>query len=450
MLELTRGRSPAVARLGPDVMADPPTSTAWSRFRAGPQSRAVGDALLDQRLVSGIGNMWKAEVLARDVAVAAAVGPRRRRTAPRARRGGAIDAGRAERRVYRRAGSPVRSLRRAIRSFPQGDEARIAYWCPGCQKERARRGRNRSACPTGLSTTGSRARVPAKRRVLRACSPRSGASAWSAFFDLGLDLEGGADLPIALEEHAGPNRPTLRVPPLVGSFIEQRGGRLALREDAREALAALKDEPAAGIFASAHADERVGEDEALRRTILIPLLVATAEACGGFDWDDDAFERAYAQARGLPLRRRADAPGPGAARRPHRGRDDGSRPRRAGSAGGRERAHRRLARRGPAPPAGLGPGDRPDARPRAGGRARLAGLSCSRRPGRVRPGGQRPASRDAGRDRGRPVVFERLDFRPTAFARCRRRPRRFRPVRRPGSTSSVPSRRRAADAARGR
>ena len=76
-----------------------------------------------------------------------------------------------------------------------------------------------------------------------------------AFFDLGLELEGGADLPIALEEHAGPNRPTLyEYRPLVGSFIEQRAGRLALREDAREALSELKDEPAAGIFASAHAD----------------------------------------------------------------------------------------------------------------------------------------------------------------------------------------------------
>ena len=29
--------------------------------------------------------------------------------------------------------------------------------------------------------------------------------------------------------------------------------------------------------------------------ILIPLLVSTAEACGGFDWDDAAFERAYAE-----------------------------------------------------------------------------------------------------------------------------------------------------------
>jgi hypothetical protein len=117
-----------------------------------------------------------------------------------------------------------------------------------------------------------------------------------AFFDLGMELEDGADIPIALEEHGGPNRPTLyEYRPLVGSFVEQRAGRLALREDAREALSALKDEPAAGIFASAHADERIGEDEALRRTILIPLLVRTAEALGGFDWDDTAFERAYAE-----------------------------------------------------------------------------------------------------------------------------------------------------------
>ena len=117
-----------------------------------------------------------------------------------------------------------------------------------------------------------------------------------AFFDLGIELEHGADIPVALEEHAGPNRPTLyEYRPLVGAFVEERAGRLTLREDAREALAALKDEPAAGIFAGAHADERVGEDEALRRTVLVPLLVRTAENCGGFDWDDAGFERAYAE-----------------------------------------------------------------------------------------------------------------------------------------------------------
>lgn len=117
-----------------------------------------------------------------------------------------------------------------------------------------------------------------------------------AFFDLGLELEQGAEIPVALEEHGGPNRPTLyEYRPLVGAFVEERAGRLTLREDAREALAALKDEPAAGIFAGAHADERVGEDEALRRTVLVPLLVRTAENCAGFDWDDAGFERAYAE-----------------------------------------------------------------------------------------------------------------------------------------------------------
>jgi hypothetical protein len=116
-----------------------------------------------------------------------------------------------------------------------------------------------------------------------------------AFFDLGLELERGADIPIALEEHSGPDRPTLyEYRPLIGSFVEERAGRLTLRDDAREALTVLKEEPAAGIFARAHADERIGEDEALRRTMLVPLLVATADACSGFDWDDAAFERAYA------------------------------------------------------------------------------------------------------------------------------------------------------------
>ncbi len=117
-----------------------------------------------------------------------------------------------------------------------------------------------------------------------------------AFFDLGAELDAGADVPVSLAEHASPNRPTLyEYRPLLGAFVEARAERLGLREDAHAALAALKDEPAAGIFARAHAGERASEDEALRRTVLVPLLVRTVEACGGFDWDDGAFERAYAE-----------------------------------------------------------------------------------------------------------------------------------------------------------
>lgn len=115
-----------------------------------------------------------------------------------------------------------------------------------------------------------------------------------SFFALAEELDAGADLPAVLTEHPGPGRPTLyEYRPLVGAFVEQRAGWLGQREDATSALAALKDEPAAGIFAQAHAHEHVGEDTALRRTILMPLLVRTAERCGGFDWEDGAFDAAY-------------------------------------------------------------------------------------------------------------------------------------------------------------
>ena len=117
-----------------------------------------------------------------------------------------------------------------------------------------------------------------------------------ACFEFGRELESGADVPIVLAEHSRPDRPTLyEYRPLLAAFVEARAERLAQRDDARDALTALKDEPAAGIFARAHAGERASEDEALRRTILVPLLARTAEACGGFDWEDSAFETAYAE-----------------------------------------------------------------------------------------------------------------------------------------------------------
>ena len=79
------------------------------------------------------------------------------------------------------------------------------------------------------------------------------------------------------------------------SFVESRASALAGREDARIALDELLREPAAAIFARAHAGPRASEEQALFRTVLVSLLIATAESCGGFDWDDVAFERAYAE-----------------------------------------------------------------------------------------------------------------------------------------------------------
>jgi hypothetical protein len=83
--------------------------------------------------------------------------------------------------------------------------------------------------------------------------------------------------------------------PLVRAFIEEREPILRARQDALLAVEELRREPAASIFAHAHAGPRATEDQALFRTVLLGLLIATAEACGGFDWDDESFERAYAQ-----------------------------------------------------------------------------------------------------------------------------------------------------------
>jgi hypothetical protein len=103
------------------------------------------------------------------------------------------------------------------------------------------------------------------------------------------------EVPFAFEEHAAPGRPSLyEYRPLVRNFVEARADRLARHEDARIAIEELRREPAAAIFARAHAGVKPTEDEALLRTVLLPVLIKTAEACGGFDWDDGAFDHAYA------------------------------------------------------------------------------------------------------------------------------------------------------------
>jgi hypothetical protein len=117
-----------------------------------------------------------------------------------------------------------------------------------------------------------------------------------AFAYLLRELEAtGEALPFAFEEHAGTGAALYEYRPLVRNFVEERASRLRDREDALIALDELRREPAAAIYARAHAGPRPSEDEALFRTVLVDLLLRTAEACGGFDWDDDAFEPAYAE-----------------------------------------------------------------------------------------------------------------------------------------------------------
>jgi hypothetical protein len=110
------------------------------------------------------------------------------------------------------------------------------------------------------------------------------------------DLDTGADLPFAFEEHGSYGRPTLyEYRPLVRGYVEARVDRLYAREDVRAAVADLQREPAARIFARAHEGVTPDEGRALYRSVLVPLLVRTAESCGGFDWDDQAYDRAYAE-----------------------------------------------------------------------------------------------------------------------------------------------------------
>jgi endonuclease VIII len=138
VLELDRG---VARRLGPDILAKPPSfDSMLANLRRDRQERAAGEAIVDQRLVAGIGNMWKAEALWE-----ARISPWRPlvevsdehlRTAleaahrlMRAR----LDGAPASHRVYRRKGRPCPRCGTPIKSWPQGDGARMAYWCPQCQ-----------------------------------------------------------------------------------------------------------------------------------------------------------------------------------------------------------------------------------------------------------------------------------------------------------------------------
>jgi hypothetical protein len=130
-------------------------------------------------------------------------------------------------------------------------------------------------------------RAPHLYRSLRAF-------ALGAFRYLAAELDAGAELAFAFEEHAGPGRPALYdYRPLVRTHVEGRDWRLFSREDTKTALEELRREPAAAIFSRAHAGAHPTEEEALFRSVLLPLLAETGEACGGFDWDDGAFDRAY-------------------------------------------------------------------------------------------------------------------------------------------------------------
>jgi endonuclease-8 len=131
-----------LASLGPDVVADDFSEGLFlRRLREDDQTRGLGDALLDQRNVAGIGNIWKAESC-----FAASVDPWRPlgrvsdeealRVVRAAREGmrGSVEGRLPDPAVYRRAALPCSRCGTRIRVRGQGEHNRATYWCPGCQR----------------------------------------------------------------------------------------------------------------------------------------------------------------------------------------------------------------------------------------------------------------------------------------------------------------------------
>lgn len=139
-------RHPQLRALGPDLCVPAPDlDEAARRMDDLDPSTPVGVALLDQRVASGVGNVYRSEVLwtcrvdpfrplrettpetRRTLLDSAArllranLGGRRRETVP----GGLA--------VYDRTGRPCRRCGSAIRTHRLGEQARSVWWCPGCQ-----------------------------------------------------------------------------------------------------------------------------------------------------------------------------------------------------------------------------------------------------------------------------------------------------------------------------
>jgi endonuclease VIII len=147
-----------VGHLGPDLLGvDWDAEEAMRRLRERPE-RPVADALLDQRNLAGIGNLYKTETLfLRGVSPWTPLGavedlPALVTLAQRllaANKGrwsqattGSLRKG-EEHWAFERAGKPCRRCGTTIRRWTGGDHDRITYWCPTCQPGEA---------PSGSST----------------------------------------------------------------------------------------------------------------------------------------------------------------------------------------------------------------------------------------------------------------------------------------------------------
>ena len=146
-----------VTSTGPDLLdaeVDPGPATAAALARIEP-SRQVGEALMDQRVVAGIGNVYKSETcfltgidpwravgtlspeqaraLGATAAALLADGVRDRGAIRTYRPPGGPPWSHEHTWVYRRRGRPCRRCGTPVRSRGQGDANRTTYWCPACQ-----------------------------------------------------------------------------------------------------------------------------------------------------------------------------------------------------------------------------------------------------------------------------------------------------------------------------
>ena len=141
----------ALAGLGPDLclpasLDDAVLDAVLERAATlAPAGTTLGEALLDQRIAAGIGNVYKSEAC-----FAVGVDPgtpielvdraTRRAVWSVAAHQLQSNLGRAERRthpaglaVYGRRGQPCRTCSTPVRMTRHGDLARSSYWCPVCQ-----------------------------------------------------------------------------------------------------------------------------------------------------------------------------------------------------------------------------------------------------------------------------------------------------------------------------
>ena len=143
---------PGLTHLGPDVLdEDFDLDEAVRRAATRPAAMVMGELLLDQGVLAGLGNVYRCEALFLQGLDPAA--PRRSiseeqlrllitvaRDLIRANAGpGATfrrDVGLGPERafVYGRSGRPCRRCGTTIRSAPLGVQARTAFWCPSCQQ----------------------------------------------------------------------------------------------------------------------------------------------------------------------------------------------------------------------------------------------------------------------------------------------------------------------------